>query len=209
MENKDAIVYVVDDDPAVLESLEMLLQSVGLSVKTCNSARAFLDIHDADCGGCLVLDVRMPEVSGLELQKQLKELGLRIPVIFITGHGDVPVAVSAMKEGAVDFIQKPFSQQMLLEKIREALESDQSIRDEHEAQREVESRIKSLTPRERQVMDLVTAGRSNKQIAEDLGISQKTVEAHRARVMSKMAVDSLAELVERVVRLEVRAAESI
>lgn len=192
-------VFVVDDDQAVRQSLEMLLRSVGMSAATFASAEEFLEAYDSNAPGCLVLDVRMPGTSGLELQKKLKDRGCLIPVIVITGHGDVPVAVSAMKEGALDFIQKPFSKQLLLERIKDALAEDVRLREQNANQRRIESRVGSLTAREKEVMQLVAAGLSNKQMAVRLGVSQKTVEVHRAHVMHKMQVDSLAQLVEQVV----------
>jgi RNA polymerase sigma factor (sigma-70 family) len=188
-------VFVVDDDAAVRESLKTLMQSVKLNVQTFSCGQDFLDDYSPQQPGCVVLDVRMPGMSGLELQEQLQRRNIHIPAIIITGHGDVPVAVSAMKSGAMDFLQKPFSQQMLLERVQEALARDAEQREESVRQEDIRSRIDSLTPQEQRVMDLVVAGKSNKQVALQLGISKKTVETHRAHVMKKMKVDSLAELV--------------
>lgn len=191
----ESTVYVVDDDPAVLRSLDLLIRSVGLALETYAGGQAFLDRLDASRGGCVVLDVRMPGMSGLELQRRLKEDGVELPVIIITGHGDVPIAVRTMKEGAVEFLEKPFSKQLLLEHIRAALERDRQRR-EATAQRGVmQERLARLSERERQVMELVVAGRASKQIALALGISKKTVDVHRARVMKKLEADSLPELV--------------
>jgi FixJ family two-component response regulator len=192
-------VFVVDDDAAVRDSLELLLRSMDLPVETFASGTEFLEAYRPETAGCLVLDVRMPGISGVELQEKLAALGSNLPIIFITGHGDVPMAVRALKAGAVDFIQKPFSDQDLLDKIHQALELDVRKRHEAEARHEVEARIATLTPRERQVMQLVVEGAANKIIAHRLELSQRTVEIHRAHVMRKMKVDSLARLVRVVV----------
>ncbi len=191
----ESTVYVVDDDPAVLRSLDLLIRSVGLAVETYAGGQAFLDRLDASRGGCVVLDVRMPGMSGLELQRRLKEDGVELPVIIITGHGDVPIAVRTMKEGAVEFLEKPFSKQLLLEHIRAALERDRQRRAATAQRGAVQERLARLSERERQVMELVVAGRASKQIALALGISKKTVDVHRARVMKKLEADSLPELV--------------
>ncbi len=199
----EATVFVIDDDPAVRESLQWLIESVGLKVETYSNAQEFLDAFDRDRPGCLVLDVRMPGISGLDLQDQLASQQVRIPVIIITGHADVPMAVRAMKAGVVDFIEKPFSDELLLDRIRAALELDARIRLNQSHRTEVEAYFAQLTPREREVMGSVVAGKSNKQIAAELGLSQKTVEVHRAHVMQKMHADSLAELVQMAVTLGV------
>jgi FixJ family two-component response regulator len=188
-------VFVVDDDKAVRESLCWLIESVGLSVEAYGSAQAFLEAYDPDRPGCLVADVRLPGMSGLELQAKLAEQSGSLPVIIITGHADVPSAVRAMKIGAVDFIEKPFSDQMLLERIRHAVEMDAGSRRTRHERLDLVERLQRLTPREKQVMDLVVAGKANKQIAQDLGLSPKTVEVHRANVMLKMRAKNVAHLV--------------
>ena len=188
-------VYIVDDDQAIRHAMELLMRSVGLDYEIFHSGDDFLSSHTDDRAGCLVLDIRMPGLGGLELQERLNELGSSLPIIFITGHGDVPMAVEAMQKGAVDFIQKPFRDQELLDRISEALKVDQARRSEREGQTEVRNRISKLTNRERQVLDLVVTGKPNKVIAYELGVSQRTVEIHRARVMEKMQAKSLADLV--------------
>jgi len=198
-EDKQSTVYVVDDDDAMRESLTWLIESVGLNVETYASADEFLESYYPGRPGCVLLDVRMPGMSGLELQGHLQKQQVTVPVIMITGHGDVPMAVRAMKSGAIDFIEKPFNDEQLLESIRNALAIDDTRRDEQSFKAEVASRLAQLTPRESEVMDMVTAGKSNKEIANTLGVSAKTVEAHRAKVMEKMEAGSLAELVRLVV----------
>jgi len=192
-------VFIVDDDEAMRESMTWLIESVGLKVQTYASADEFLQSYYPGRAGCLLLDVRMPGMSGLELQKHLKDQQVAVPVIMITGHGDVPMAVRAMKAGAIDFIEKPFNDEQLLESIRTALAIDDTRRDEQSFKAEVASRLAHLTPRESEVMEMVTAGKSNKEIANLLNVSAKTVEAHRAKVMEKMQAGSLAELVRLVV----------
>jgi RNA polymerase sigma factor (sigma-70 family) len=187
-------VYVVDDDDAMRDSLVWLLESHGLAVEAYPSAEAFLEAV-REPSGCLVLDVRMPGMSGLELHDRLVARGGRLPVIFVTGHGDVPMAVSALKKGAVDFIEKPFAEKDMLRLVEQCLASEQARRAREREQSELRARLASLTQREREVMELVVAGKLNKQIADELGISVKTVEVHRARVMAKLAVGSVAELV--------------
>lgn len=188
-------VYIVDDDEAVLDAIRMLLLSVDYEVETFQSPRAFLEAAPGITAGCLVLDVRMPAMSGLELQQLLKQRGVPIPIIFITGHGDVPMAVQAMQAGAFDFLQKPFRDQDLLDRIGEALVADNNRRRNQYHQGEVKVRLAQLSPREREVLDLVVAGQANKVIAAELNLSQRTVEIHRARVMEKMEARSLADLV--------------
>jgi two-component system response regulator FixJ len=188
-------VFVVDDDPAIRESLRWLIESVGLNVKIFATAQEFLDGYDPSLAGCLVLDIRMPGMSGLDLQNELAARKVNIPILIITGHAEVPVAVRAMKAGALDFIEKPFSDQLLLDRIRRAIEADAEFRRLHSQQAAVAARLAELTPREREVMDLVIAGKANKVIASELGLSPKTIEVHRAHVMKKMQVDSLADLV--------------
>ena len=198
MSNKPTV-FVVDDDREVRESIRWLIESVDLAVETFGSGQEFLDAYDPDKPGCVVLDVRMPQSSGLELQKKLLARGLDIPVIIVSAYGSVPVAVEAMKAGAVDFIEKPFSDQALLDRIHQAIAKDQEVRRRKAKRAEVAARVEVLTAREREVMDLVVVGKATKQIAIDLRISPKTVEAHRARIMQKMAADSLAELVQMAV----------
>ncbi len=200
MGDRGPTVFVVDDDPAVGDSIRLLLRSVGLQSEVHLSGDEFLAAYEADRPGCLVLDVRMPGMSGIEVQERLQELGSTLPIIFVTAHGDVPMAVDAMKAGALDFVEKPFRDQELLDKIRQALDHDARIRDERSAVAEIEGRLSRLTPRETEVMELVVAGKSNKRIARELGISRRTVEVHRARVMDKLKVDSVSRLVQLVMR---------
>jgi FixJ family two-component response regulator len=188
-------VYVVDDDQAVCNSLRLLLKSVGLATLTMDSAAKFLAAYQPNQPGCLVLDVRMPDMSGLELQQELNVRGATIPVIFITGHGDVPMAVEAMRHGAFDFLQKPFRDQELVDRIQLALVRDASTRATLKEHEDIRDRLKSLTPREREVLALMTEGKPNKVMAHELGISQRTLEIHRARVMEKSGASSLAQLV--------------
>ena len=201
MKEKSPIVFVVDDDDAVRGSLRLLLKSVGLAAQPYGSAQEFLEHYSPDQPGCLVLDVRMPGMSGLELQQQLNMRGAVIPVIFITGHGDVPMAVEAMQHGAFDFLQKPFRDQDLIDRIQRALEKDRGYRQELRKREQIRERRDSLTPREQEVLELVTSGKANKVMAADLGVSQRTVEIHRARVMEKMGAASLAQLVRMVIDL--------
>ncbi|MEJ2177815.1 MAG: response regulator transcription factor [Gammaproteobacteria bacterium] len=198
MSNKEKIVYIVDDDDAVRDSLLELLDSVGIHGLGFSSAREFLDGYDLNSGGCLVLDIRMPGMSGLDLQKQLTESNASLPIIFITGHGDVPMAVEAMKRGAVEFIQKPFRDQDLLDAIQIALENSKRDKGVVNEREETLKRIESLTNREREVLDWVVDGHPNKVIAIELGISQRTVENHRAHVMEKMNVRTTANLIKQV-----------
>ena len=188
-------VFVVDDDEAMRSSLQWLIESVGLMVECYSSAETFLEAYYPGRSGCLLLDVRMPGMGGLELQEYLRRHEIHIPVIIITGHGDVPMSVRAMKEGAIDFIEKPFNDELLLDAIRSALSVDERQRWEQAQRAELASRLSLLTPREHEVMGMVTEGKSNKEIATALGVSAKTVEAHRAKVMDKMQAGSLAELV--------------
>jgi len=195
-------IYVVDDDEGVRNSLRFLLKSVGLATRALASAAEFLLSYHPDHPGCLVLDVRMPGMSGLELQQQLNLRGATIPVIFITGHGDVPMAVEAMQHGAFDFLQKPFRDQDLIDRIQKALERDRHNRATLAQHAAIRQRLESLTPRERQVLALMARGKPNKAMAGDLGVSQRTVEIHRARIMEKTAADSLAHLVRMVMDAE-------
>lgn len=188
-------VFVVDDDQAMRNSLKWLIESVGVLVESFSSADDFLAQFQGGRAGCLVLDVRMPGMSGLDLLEHLAERNIRIPVVIITGHGDVPMAVRAMKSGAIDFIEKPFNDEVLLDAIRRAIAFGEEQRSHQSEHLQIEERLQHLTPREREVMDRVTEGHSNKEIANSLGVSAKTIEAHRARVMEKMQAGSLAELV--------------
>jgi len=196
--SREETVFVVDDDQAMRSSLQWLIESMGMHVETYESAQAFLDAYYPGRAGCLLLDVRMPGMSGLELQAYLARREHRIPVIIITGHGDVSMAVKAMKNGAVDFIEKPFDDEALIVSIRNALQHDEKQRALRSQRADIAARMAELTPREHQVMSMVTDGRANKEIATALGVSAKTVEVHRARVMDKMRADSLAELVRMV-----------
>lgn len=194
-------VLVVDDDNAVRDSLKWLIESVGLSALLFASADEMLSSDALQHAGCILLDVRMPGISGLELQERLNARGVTTPVIVITGHGDVPMAVRAMKAGAMDFIEKPFSDQLLLDEIYRALEKDAESRKSAEMDARIHERYELLSPRERTVMTMVVEGMSNKAVAAELGLSQKTVEVHRARVMTKLRADSLAQLVRYAVQL--------
>lgn len=191
-----ATVFVVDDDQAVCKSLSWLIESVGLPVRSCYSAREFLEVYDPTQPACVLLDVRMPGMSGLELQQRLFDDGIRVPVIVMTGHGDVAMAVRAMKCGAVDFVEKPFNDQLVLDLIQQAIAKDIAHHDARLKRETIAARLRLLTAREKEVMDLVVAGKSNKDIAGVLELSAKTVEAHRNKVMMKMEATSLAELVQ-------------
>lgn len=191
-------VFIVDDDQPVRELVAALMASVALKTESFGSAQAFLDTYDADRSGCLVLDVRMPGMTGLELQQELHRRHCGLPIIMLTGFGDVATAVQALKAGALAFIEKPFSRQALIEHVHRALARDARQRREREECARIESRLALLSQREREVMELVVAGKPNKAVAAELGISKKTVDAHRAQVMRKMQVDSLAELVRQV-----------
>ena len=192
----DAIVHVVDDDAAMRDSLRWLVESVGLTARVYGTAEEFLMDYDGGGPGCLVLDVRMPGLSGLELQEKLRRQDIRIPIIIVTAHADVPIAIRALKAGAIDFIEKPFSDQILLDRVRDAIERDREQRQVAAKRAAIAAQVAQLTPREREVMSLVVAGKANKVIASELGLSQKTVEVHRARVMRKMHAESVAQLVQ-------------
>lgn len=193
-------VFMVEDDEAVRQSLELLMESVGLQVETYPSATEFLSAFSPGRSGCILLDIRMPGISGLELQKKLEEMRANLPIIFLTGHADIALAVRAMQAGAFHFFEKPANEQELLERIRQALERDARDREQTNQLEAIRDRLSQLTPRELEVMDLVVDGRANKVIAMNLGISERTVEIHRARVMEKMEAPSLAELVRMVLQ---------
>ncbi len=198
----EPVVHVVDDDPHLLKSLRWLLESVGHKVATYESAQDFLADFDPAQPGCALLDVRMPGMSGLELTQLLQSRNIAIPVILFTGHGDVPMAVQAMKDGAFDFIEKPYNEQKLLDRINDAIEHDRRIRRESAERDEALAQMALLTPREREVMDLIVEGLGNKQIAARLGISEKTVEVHRSRGKTKLRADSVVELVKIALRAQ-------
>jgi FixJ family two-component response regulator len=191
----DQMVFVIDDDSAVRAAIKRLLMAVGLSVETFSSGREFLESNLPDVPGCVVLDVRMPGHSGLDLQRELGEKNIHLPIIFITGHGDIPMSVQAMKAGAVEFLTKPFRDQDLLDAIAQAIDRDRAARKQRAEFAELRECADSLPPREREVMTLVVAGNLNKQIANELGNSEKTIKVHRGQVMHKMHADSLADLV--------------
>jgi len=200
MAQKSPTVFIVDDEDQIRKAIGLLLETVKLPYREFASAADFLSEFDPETPGCIVLDLRMPGMSGMELQSRLSAMGSTLPIVFVTAHGDVPTAVEAVKAGAVDFIQKPFQDQKLLDMIHEALDRDAKSRRDRKEVEAIEGRMASLTPREREVMVLVTLGRRNKTIARELGISQRTVEVHRARVMEKMRVRSVSELVQMVLR---------
>lgn len=202
MSDNSPIVFVVDDDPDVLKGLVRLLRSAGLEVAAFSSPHAFLELHDSSAPGCLVLDLAMPGLNGLELQGALTAKGSAIPIVFLTGRGDVPMSVQAMKGGALDFLTKPVNDEDLLRAITAALEKDRIGRESRAELDEIQQRLSTLTPREREVLTHVVSGQLNKQIANDLGTVEKTIKVHRARVMEKMKVNSVAELVRLTERLK-------
>jgi FixJ family two-component response regulator len=203
MSDESATVFLVDDDPGVLRALTRLLRTAGFDVRAFRSSREFLTAHDAATPGCIVLDLAMPGESGLDLQTALAAAGCHRPIVFVSGHGDIPSSVRAMKAGAVDFLTKPVSQEHLLAAIRRAVERDRRMRDVRAELQAIVERVSTLTPREREVLDHVVMGQLNKQIAADLGTVEKTVKVHRSRVMEKMGVRSLADLVRMAERLRV------
>ncbi|MDN4502655.1 response regulator transcription factor [Alteromonadaceae bacterium BrNp21-10] len=211
-ENNQAMVHIVDDDEAILDAMSMLLDSVGLQNRTYQSAQHFLDtFNDQNISqllGCLILDIRMPGMSGLQCQSKLEEMGCPLPIIFVTGHGDVPMAVEALKKGAWDFIQKPFREQHLLDCIQQALNVSQTQYQSQLGKNDINQRLSTLTTREKEVMDKVILGQANKVIAADLNLSQRTIEIHRANVMDKMQAKSLAELVKMVISVDSAYAEN-
>lgn len=202
MDFGNATVFIVDDDDAVRDSLRLLMKSAGFHAEVFESAEAFLGHYDPEQTGCLVLDIRMPGMSGLELQRELAIRDCPLPIIFITAHGDIPMAVDAVRNGALDFIQKPFDDKQLVDKIETALSESMQKQEEGLERAEIRRRADTLTAREREVMSQVVQGKANKVIAGDLGVSQRTVEIHRARVMEKMQAGSLAQLVRMVLVAE-------
>lgn len=195
MATPEPTVFIVEDDEAVRDSLRLMLESLGHIVASYGRADEFLEAYDPELPGCLVLDIRMPGMNGMELQRKLNAMTSILPIIFVTGHGDVPMAVEAMQQGAVDFVQKPYREQELLDKIQSAIAQDAENRHELQEVQLIAGRYDDLTPREREVMEMMVDGKANKVIAIDLDISQRTVEIHRARVMEKMSARSLAQLV--------------
>ena len=202
MKSDTATVMVVDDDAGVRNAMRLLLKSVGLNCQLFNSAQEFLSAYQPAQQGCMVLDIRMPGMSGLELQQELNLRGAVIPVIFMTGHGDIPMAVEAMQHGAFDFLQKPFRDQDLLDRIQRAITKDAERRKSLGEHTRIRAHLEALTPREREVLDLMILGNQNKAIAQQLGVSPRTVEIHRARVMEKMGAHSVAELVRMMLDLK-------
>jgi FixJ family two-component response regulator len=207
VKNADAIVFVVDDDSSIREAIESLVKLAGLRVETFGTAQEFLRSERPDLPGCVVLDVELPGLSGLDLQRELAAHGIKLPIIFITGYGDIPMSVRAMKAGALEFLTKPFRDQDLLDAIQQALERDRAARQHSREIVELRKRFDGLTSREREVMSLVVAGWLNKQIGFELKISEITVKIHRGRVMNKMGAQSLAELVRMTERLEIPTAK--
>lgn len=196
------VIFIIDDDSAIRDSLRLLVESVGYSVKTFNEPIAFLEEYDSDQLGCLILDIRMPNMSGLELQNKLNDMHCIMPTIFITGHGDVPMAVQAIKNGAMCFIQKPYRDQEILDSIHDALELDRRQRKELLEHRQILKRLSTLTERERDVLTGILQGKANKVIASDINLSQRTVEIHRSRIMEKMGTKSLAHLVRQIMQIQ-------
>jgi FixJ family two-component response regulator len=204
-QESDALIAIVDDDPSVRRSLQRLIRSAGWKAETFASAQEFLARPLADAPSCLVLDLQLPGLSGLDLQQRMAELGLEVPVVFLSGHGNIPASVQAMKKGAIEFLTKPVDEQNLLKAIQEAIERDRSNRQHRAEIRELQRRYESLTPREQEVMQRVISGVLNKQIAGELSITEDTVKFHRAHVMRKMFADSLADLVRMADDLGIRS----
>jgi len=207
MTDIEPIVFIVDDDPSVRRSTERLIRAAGLKVQTFSSARDFLNHPQPKGPACLVLDVRMPGLSGIDLQRELTQSGIHVPIIFITAHGDIPMTVRAMKAGAVEFLTKPFRSGTLLDAIRAAIERDRSAQKERSETAELRERYQQLTPREREVMTLVASGLLNKQVAGELATTERTIKFHRGHIMQKMRAESLADLVRMAERLAVRSQE--
>ena len=208
MNDSRPIVFVVDDDPAVSVSMKRLIRSLGLEVQTFSSAQDFLRTKRPDAPGCLVLDVRLPDLSGLDLQQELAKANVDLPIVFVTGHADIPMSVRAMKAGAVEFLTKPFREQDLLEAIQHAIGQHRTSRQQRAEISELQQRQDLLTPREREVFPLVASGLLNKQIAHQLGASEKTIKIHRSQLMRKMKANSLADLVRMSERLRFRSQKS-
>lgn len=206
--NQVPVVFVVDDDASVRNALANLLCSVGLKVQTFGTAQEFLSSERPDAPGCLVLDVRLPGLSGLDLQRQLAEARIQLPIIFITGHGDIQMSVDAMKAGAVEFLTKPFREQVLLDAIQQAVERDRAAYAQRAALAKLRGRYQELTPREQEIMVLVVRGLMNKQIAGELGTTEATVKVHRAKVMHKLQADSLADLIRMAEKLDLPGVKS-
>ena len=205
MKKAEQVVFVIDDDPSMRTAIKELIEAVGMSCQTFGSGQELLGAELPDVPSSLVLDVRLPGLSGLNLQRELRERGINMPIIFITGHGDIPMSVQAMKAGAVEFLTKPFRDQDLLDAIEQGIERDRSARKRQTEIRDLRDRSEALTPREHEVMRLVVTGMLNKQVAAELDISEKTVNVHRSQVMQKMQADSLAELVRMTERLDVKS----
>ncbi len=208
MNEAGPVVFVVDDDPIVCTSMKRLIRTLSLEVQTFNSAQEFLRAKRPNAPGCLVLDVRLPDLSGLDLQQELAKAHIELPIIFVTGHADIPMSVRAMKAGAVEFLTKPFREQDLLEAIQHGIAQDRETRERRAAISELQQRLDSLTPREQEVFPLVVSGLPNKQIADQLGASEKTIKVHRGQLMRKMEAESLADLVRMSERLKISSPKS-
>jgi FixJ family two-component response regulator len=205
MTESQPIVFIIDDDISVRDGISDLLRSVGLDAHTYGSTQEFVSSKRPDASGCIILDVRLPGRSGLDFQQTLRELGIRLPVIFITGHGDIPISVRAMKSGAIEFLTKPINEQQLLDAVHAAIELDRANRQDNALTKELRARFDSLTPREREIMSLIVSGKLNKQIGFQVGLSEMTVKVHRSHVMQKMQAKSLVDLVRMADKLGVSA----